>query len=140
MSTQLAAKVLKRAGQVRRLGGRGLVRTAYVRTLGPSVYSLTEPARSIATVLHRRKALTRALSSRLALLKVRARALRDEAATGVRHGFGTNVGQFVQTLEAMLDLQECAVPRILKVDWASHAIICEAVNAKPFSDRDGAVD
>ena len=39
---QLPAEGAKRAEQLRRLGPRGLVRTAYVRTLGPAVYSLTD--------------------------------------------------------------------------------------------------
>jgi SAM-dependent methyltransferase len=50
-----AAKVGKRVSQLRRLGPRGLVRTAYVRMLGPAVYSAVQPYRNVAGGLHVRE-------------------------------------------------------------------------------------
>jgi SAM-dependent methyltransferase len=69
---KLSAKVLKRVGQLRRLGAGGFVHTAYVRMLGPTFYSLTDPGRSIARGLHRHTVLNRALAVRLERLKERA--------------------------------------------------------------------
>ena len=68
---QLSAKVLKRVSQLRRLGARGVVRTAYVRVLGPTVYSLSEPGRKIAQTLHRQKSIGHAVPHRLERLKER---------------------------------------------------------------------
>ena len=69
---QLSAKVFKRVAQLRRLGPRGIIHTAYVRTLGPAVYALTDPARNVAAGLHRQRALGRALPLRLKPIKERA--------------------------------------------------------------------
>ena len=141
-SSQLAAKVIKRIGQVRRLGARGLVHTAYVRTLGPSLYSLTDPARGIAAARHRQRALARAIPLRLQALRERVGAL-DARAAGVRIEFGT-AGRFAQSLEALLDLEAagCAVPRMIRVDWPANAIIVEAVEGSTFDEcrQSGEVD
>ena len=133
-SSRLAAKVVKRIGQVRRLGARGLVHTAYVRTLGPSLYSLTDPARGIAAARHRQRALARAIPLRLQALRERVGAL-DARAAGVRIEFGT-AGRFAQSLEALLDLEAagCAVPRMIRVDWPANAIIVEAVEGSTFDE------
>ena len=127
---QFSAKVLKRVRQLRRLGPRGLVHTAYVRTLGPTVYALTDPARNLAAGLHRERMVGRALPSRLERLNKRAATeIGRGARPGVRIDFGTDVAAFVQTLEAMLDLSAagCAVLRVAAVDWESHAIQRESV-------------
>jgi SAM-dependent methyltransferase len=68
---KLSAKVLKRVGQLRRLGARGVVHTAYVRMLGPTIYSLTDPGRNIARGLHRQRVLNRAVAVRADRLKER---------------------------------------------------------------------
>ena len=70
---QLSAKVLKRVHQLRRLGPRGLVRTAYVRMLGPTVYSLADPCRSIARTLRRHHQSPQSILARRDLLERRAR-------------------------------------------------------------------
>src|SRR3954453_22039953 len=117
---QLPARVMKRVGQIRRLGTRGLLRTAYIRTLGPSVYSLTDAARILAAGLHRQKALGRELPGRLARLKERAPAeLYPHGEAGATIDFGGNLGGFVQTPEAMFDLSAagCSVARPRAVDW-----------------------
>lgn len=134
---KLSAKVLKRVGQLQRLGARGLVSTAYVRTLGPSVYSLTDPARRIASLFHRQKALSRALSFRLDCLKERTANHVEHGPPGSTMEFGTEVGRFIQTLEALLDLARlgCAVPRVVAVDWESHAISVEDIPGASFLDQ-----
>ena len=127
---QFSAKVLKRVGQLRRLGPRGLVHTAYVRTLGPTVYALTDPARNLAAGLHRQRVLGRALPSRIARLKKRAATeIGRGAKPGIRIDFGNDRAAFVQTLEAMLHLSAagCAVSRIAAVDWEGNSITSEAV-------------
>lgn len=131
---QLSAKVLKRVGQLRRLGARGLVHTAYVRALGPAVYALTDPARNVAAGLHRQRALGRALPLRLERLKIRvAEEVKAGGKAGAQTDFGTDKGRFVQTLEALLDLRAagCAVPRIVSVDWAANRIACEKLEMVP---------
>jgi hypothetical protein len=130
LDQQFSAKVLKRVGQLRRLGPRGLVHTAYVRTLGPTVYALTDPARKVAAGLHRRRALGRALPSRLERLKKRAATeIRGRRMRGIRTEFGSDVASFVHVLEATLDLAAsgCAVSPAVAVDWESNAITCEIV-------------
>ena len=127
---QFSAKVLKRVGQLRRLGPRGLLHTAYVRSLGPTVYALTDPARNVAAGLHRQRLLGRSLPTRLAQLEKRAATEIGRGGTpGIRIDFGRDAAAFVQTLEAMLDLTAagCAVSRAVAVDWESNAITCEAV-------------
>ena len=137
LDEQFSAKVLKRVGQLRRLGARGLLRTAYVRTAGPAVYSLTEPARAIAASLHRQRAVTRALPVRLERLKQRVSGDLGAAigGVGVRRAFAA-AGRVVQTLEATLDLAAagCAVQPVVAVDWAERAITLAAVAGQRFRD------
>jgi SAM-dependent methyltransferase len=203
---KLSAKVLKRVGQLRRLGARGVAHTAYVRTLGPAVYSLTDPARNVARGVHRQKVVNGPLETRLARLKTRvgeeigkdpAPLLRDidpqadarlaadraegaeriigkiaadgsvqsligsihglrtsrgkngdgdsalqlvdiDGRLGARRTFGRNRGQFVQALEAMLDLAAagCAIPPVIHVDWNANAITCAFVRGTPFRDSE----
>ena len=68
---QLAAKIRKRLGQLARLGPKGAARTLYIKTLGRTVYSSTDIARSIARRNHRRRAYKRALDNRLEHLRRR---------------------------------------------------------------------
>ena len=127
---QLSAKVFKRVAQLRRLGPRGIVHTAYVRTLGPAVYALTDPARNVAASLHRQRSLGRALPLRLNRLKERVSSeISGGRREGVRIYLDRGLGQFIQTLEAMLDLAaaRCAVPRPITVDWDANSITCEYV-------------
>ncbi|WP_458388119.1 hypothetical protein [Sphingomonas sp. F9_3S_D5_B_2] len=131
---KLPAKVIKRVGQLRRLGPTGLAHTAYVAMLGRAVYSLTDPAREIAVRLHRRKVLSRALAPRTDRLKERVRELGDGKAAGCTKTFATDRGRFVQVLEAVLDLTTggCAVPSIAGVDWNASAITFSAVSGVPL--------
>ena len=127
---QLSAKVFKRVAQLRRLGPRGIIHTAYVRTLGPAVYALTDPARNVAAGLHRQRALGRALPLRLNRLKERASSeINGGQRAGIRINPDRGLGSFVQTLEAMLDLAAagCAVSRAIAVDWDANCITCEYV-------------
>jgi SAM-dependent methyltransferase len=127
-STQLLpAKVLKRMGQIGRLGPKGLARTAYIRALGPSVYSIADFARGMSIRVHRQRAQHRALATRTQTLKERTVAIEQRNARGIRQQFGADLGEFVQTLEALLDLEAagCAVPRVLAIDWTSHTITLE---------------
>ena len=137
-SKQMAAKVLKRVGQVRRLGARGLVRTAYVRALGPSVYRVTEPARAMSAVLHRQRSLNHLLDVRLQRLKERAQGstVRGSGA-GVEINFAGDVGRFVQSLEALLDLAaaRCSVPKVSAVDWEACSITLQAIDGVTFGER-----
>lgn len=130
---RVAAKVFKRLGQVGRLGPRGLLRTAFVRTLGPTAYSVTDPARLFAVRLHCRKAVTRDIGSRLERLKARvADNVPPHCGPSKQYGFGEDLGRFVQTLEAMLDLEAagCSVPKVTGVNWTSHIIATESVVTK----------
>lgn len=133
---QFPAKVLKRLGQLHRLGVRGMARTAYVRALGPLVYFLTDPARNMVAGLHRRRAITYAIPSRLQHLKRRIPTGISPAHPFIALEFGTDTGRFVQTLEAMLDLAAagCSVPSVLGVDWTSQTIACEAVEGIGFGE------
>jgi SAM-dependent methyltransferase len=127
LNEQLPAKVLKRMGQLRRLGARGLVHTAYVRLAGPAVYSLTDQGRAVARGLHRQRVLGRALPIRLERLKRRAaqelHAEGQTGAPGVRQVF-EDPRRFVQALETAFDLAGagCAVPPVTAVDWKSLAV------------------
>lgn len=137
-TNQLPAKILKRAGQLRRLGVRGLARTAYARTLGPSVYSLTDPVRGAFAELHRQRSVSRALPARLQRLKQRTSALKGKVAAGTRIciEYGENAGQLVQAAEALLDLHAagCAVPGMVGVDWSRNIIVCEPLKGTPFRE------
>jgi SAM-dependent methyltransferase len=123
--SEAAAKVLKRAAQLGRLGPRGLLRTAYVRTMAPAVYRLADAARSSTSSLHRQRCLTRALPARLERLRARfdGKAPQGESA-GVLIDLNADPGRFVQTLEALLDLGEagCPVPPVTSVDWKASTI------------------
>lgn len=121
---QLPAKALKRMRQIGRLGPKGLVRTAYVRALGPSVYSLTEPVRSFAARFHQQRLLRRAVPARLDAVRERSREIGELTGQGVAQEFGTDVGRFVLTIEALLDLKAaaCAVPPVTGIDWTSRTI------------------
>jgi hypothetical protein len=132
---KLPAKVLKRIGQVSRLGPRGLAHTAYVRTLGPTVYSLTEPARIAAARFHRQRALNRDLGWRLQRLKQRTAAIGADARGGIRKDFGADAPCFLLSLEAMLDLglAGCAVPRIIGIDWSANTFVQEEVEGRSLS-------
>lgn len=129
----VAAKIRKRAGQVLRLGPAGIVRTAYIKTLGRTLYSSGDYARSIARRAHRRKVRSTALEDRAERLErwLQGRAEADglaEAEQLVRMEFGADRGRFVQALEAMLDLADegGAVPRIVSADFATCTIIAAA--------------
>ena len=132
---QLPAKALKRVRQLSRLGPRGLAHTAYVRTLGPAAYALTEPARILAASLHRQRALKRDLDLRFQRLKQRTASIGRNMRVGVRHDFGKDAGRFMLTLEAMLDLRSagCRVPRITAIDWAANAFSQQEVERAAFS-------
>jgi SAM-dependent methyltransferase len=134
----MAAKVLKRVGQVRRLGARGLVRTAYVRALGPSVYRLTEPARTMSAARHRQRSLNHLLEVRLERLKERAqRETVGQCGAGVQLDFAGEVSRFVQTLEALLDLAAaaCSVPKVSAVDWEACSITLQPIDGVTFRER-----
>ena len=142
---ELPAKIHKRLSQILRLGPAGLVKTAYVLALGPAVYSLTDPARRVASKLHRRRMLGRSLTARLEKLKERAaREVRRRSRRGVRLAFEGDIGSFVQTLEAMLDLAAagCSVARVVDVDWSANAIVSELLVGRSFSEhaQGGALD
>lgn len=127
---KLPAKALKRVGQLRRLGARGLAYTAYVRTLGPTVYRLADPARKSEAARHARRCLEPADPSRIERLKERCeREIPSPPGPGERIEFGTDHARFMLTLEAMLDLAAagCAVPRVTGVDWNSNTIVRESV-------------
>ena len=55
----------------------------------------------------------------------------------MRVEFGADIGRFVQTLEAMLDLAAagCAVARVVEVDWSVNAITSELVLGRSFRDK-----
>jgi hypothetical protein len=134
--SRLPPKVLKRLGQWKRLGARGMLHTAYVCTLAPTVYSLTNPARNVAAELHRRR-VRRSIEYRLKHLESRAaNEILESDGAGDRTEFGTDPGQFVQTLEALLDLAAdgCAVPSVVAADWTSRAITTKRVAGKRFSE------
>jgi SAM-dependent methyltransferase len=134
---QLLAKVMKRVGQLRRLGARGLFHTAYVRVAAPTVYSLTDSGRAVARTLHRQRVRGRSLASRLESLKRRTALELPEypAGAGVRQQF-LELGTFVQTLEAALDLLAagCAVPAVLAVDWGSQEITWPSLGGVHFQE------
>ena len=132
---QLPAKALKRVGQLRRLGPRGLAQTAYVRTLGPAVYSLTEPARVVAATLHRQRSLNRDFELRLQRLKQRTAAIGPNASGGIRRDFGADAPRFLLSLEAMLDLAAagCAVPRVTAIDWSANSFVQQEVEGRALS-------
>jgi SAM-dependent methyltransferase len=133
---QLPAKVFKRFGQLRRLGVRGLIRTAYIRALGPTAYALSDRARKVAAIGHRRRALSAALPARKQRLETRTRALLRDGRPGERIAFGSAFGQFLKTLEVTLDLQDagCAVPRLIDVDWSDNSLTREVVRGSSWSD------
>jgi len=134
---QLPAKVIKRVGQLRRLGARGLVHTAYVRVAAPAVYSLTDSGRALARKLHRQRVRGRSLASRLEFLRRRAAVElpKCRAGAGVRQEF-RELGRFVQTLEAALDLKAagCVVPSVLAVDWNYPAITSQSPSGVLFHE------
>lgn len=121
---KLPAKVLKRVGQVRRLGARGFARTAFAIALGPAVYSLMQPAMDMRSRRLGRRARTHALEARLAVLRERVRrGPAPKNGPGLRQTFGANRGAFVQALEAALDMAELrSIPGVLSVDWEAYAI------------------
>lgn len=136
-SRQISAKVLKRVGQLRRLGTNGLVRTAYVRTLGPSVYRLTDPARRVAAALHRQRISTRSLPLRLERLKLREPVeIAEQCQPGTKVEFRDDLGGFVQMLEALFDLASsgCSVPKVAAVDWDEPSITLQLIVGKTFAD------
>ena len=124
----LPAKVLKRMGQIDRLGPGGLARTAYVRALGPSFYLLSDPVRRMKANLHRCKAANVDLERRVEALQQRTAGLNETDGTHV--SFGDELGRFVQTLEAMIELgaRGCAVPQVIGVDWQTRTLIHEKVH------------
>jgi hypothetical protein len=131
-STQrFLSKVAKRIRQVGRLGPNGIARTAYICTVAPSFYILTDPARALAARLHRHRVLHRALESRIKNLKQRAAGIAQVTGPAVRHDFATNLARFVLTLEALFDLKAagCAVPRVVGIDWASQVIWVEEIES-----------
>lgn len=136
--SEAAAKVLKRAAQLGRLGPRGLLRTAYASTMAPAVYRLADAARSSTSSLHRQRCLTRALPARLERLRARfdGKASPDEGA-GVLIDLSADPGRFVQTLEALLDLGEagCPVPPVTAVDWKARTIAIAPTKGVTMRER-----
>lgn len=134
---QLPAKALKRMRQIGRLGPKGLVRTAYVRALGPSVYSLTEPVRSFAARLHQQRLLRRVIPARLDALRERTGEIGEPTGQGVVHEFGTEISRFALTLEALLDLKtaECGVPPVVGIDWTSRTIETARLETVPVGSK-----
>jgi SAM-dependent methyltransferase len=159
----LPAKILKRFGQLRRLGARGLVRAAYALTLGPAVYSLMEPAMAVRAMFVRRRARSRALDIRSEALRKRVRdevdpnnallsrqvdrsAFTGRAGAGaelieiggrlgVRRAYGSDRGRFVQALESSLDLAELGcTPQLMSVGWEASAIVSAYVGGVPFAE------
>jgi hypothetical protein len=142
---RLPAKILKRVGQLGRLGPRGIARTAYVASLGTTVYAITDPARQVAYRIHRQKCWSQGLDEREERLKARLSAAaasndavppRGSVAPETR--FGADRGRFVQSLEAMLDLADkgCAVPPVLAVDRKENAFTTARVAGKRFGELD----
>lgn len=138
---KVAAKIRKRLGQVRRLGFKGAVRTAYIKTLGRTVQSSADYARSVARRSHRRRAHNRGIEVPAERLKRRLEGEIHPASTQTDHAvhfdFGTNRGRFVQVLEAIMDLIEagCAVPRPIAVDWNTNAITAATVPGTTLRER-----
>lgn len=138
---RLPAKILKRVGQLRRLGPRGIARTAYVTSLGATIYAITDPARQIACRLYRQKCFSHALAERIEHLKQRlaSQVAPDKpAGNAPATNFGAERGRFVQSLEAILDLTDagCAVPRLVGVDWSANAFMLAPVAGKSLRQLD----
>lgn len=127
---RLAAKIRKRLGQVARLGPKGAARTVYIKTLGRTVYSSTDIARSIARRNHRRRAYRRALDNRLEHLRRRWEERGNAPPSSLNSRFLSGMifraerGRFVQVLEGLMDLSEagCPVPPVISVDWDANEI------------------
>ena len=134
---QLPAKVMKRVSQLRRLGARGLMHTAYVRVAGPAVYSLADSGRAVSRKLHRHRVLGRSHAARVDGLKRRAAVELGgcNESGGTRQQFG-EIGGFVQALEAALDLTaaRCPVAAPVAVDWDSLAITWAGVAGVRFHE------
>lgn len=75
---ELPSKVLKRVGQVRRLGIRGFARTVYALTAGPAAYALMQPAMHVRATRLRARARNKSHAARLELLEERVGREIDE--------------------------------------------------------------
>ena len=124
---QLSAKVFKRVAQLRRLGPRGIIHTAYVRTLGPAVYALTDPHEMSLPVFigsARWGALCHfALTDSRNGLRARSTAANARESASTRIGV---LGHSSRRLRLCLTLRppRCAVPRPITVDWDANSITC----------------
>lgn len=136
---RLPARVLKRVSQIRRLGPQGFARTAYASSVAPALYSLTEPGRHLASIVHRRRTLRNPGVGRAELVKRRFAAVAGRMGSNDHAGVTTRFGShaaFVNAIEALTELFEagCAVPAPLAMDWSRHEITTAFVDGKKAAE------
>jgi hypothetical protein len=141
LARELPAKVWKRIGQLARLGPTGLLKFAYITTLGRPAYAVADVARSLARRSHLDAVGRRDLESwalglrqRLGLRQPTSLSAGVDAQRTSQKGFGDDRRRFLQVLEGMLNLAQagCPIPHVLAVDWDANAIVSEFVIGKPF--------